>query len=88
MEVLSISMPVFRISILYIQLENLIDILKIRMEINIGGIMVCILAVNNGISYQKETFIFISSYFPICEIIAPCHSSFLFSHHTILKLTF
>ena len=64
MEVLSISMPVFRISILYIQLENLIDILKIRMEINIGGIMVCILAVNNGISYQKETFIFISSYFP------------------------
>ena len=81
-------MPVFRISILYIQLENLIDILKIRMEINIGGIMVCILAVNNGISYQKETFIFISGYFPICEIIAPCHSSFLFSHHTILKLTF
>ena len=68
MEVLNITMPVFRICILYIQLEKVIDILKIRMGINIGGIMGCILAVNNGTSYQKETFIFISSYFPICEI--------------------
>ena len=50
--------------------------------------MVCILSVNNGTSYQNETFIFISSYFPICEIIAPWYASFLFSHHTILKLTF
>lgn len=50
--------------------------------------MVCILTVNNDTSYQKNKFIFMSSYLPFCKVTAPCHSSLLFIHHAILKLTF